>query len=153
TQPFDRVAYYMELQQGAGALQYAWVSFDPFTTNPNFIGIPTSIVGQLFQRSVTNMTVVSNVAGIVTGTGITGNIEFWPSNYGQGLNATNTPPNQTPSPANANPGTYDFGDNGNSTGSGYGSFQIHNPTVGAAQTIIAYNNWGTGTGEAGLGNQ
>ncbi len=32
---------------------------------------------------------LSNVAGVVNGTAITtGNVEFWPSNYGQGLGLT-----------------------------------------------------------------
>ena len=141
--PFDRVAYYLELQAAGGDLQYAWVSMDAFTNNSSLIGVPTLASGAQFQQSVTGMTVISNVAGVATGTGLTGNLEFWPSNYQQ-ANFANVP--------GASGSTYDFGDQ--ATAGNYGSMQIHN--TGAAQTVLAFNNWGgnatPGNVDLGIGN-
>ena len=143
TYPFDRIAYYMELDTGSG-LKYVYVSMNAFTTNATKIGVPNTGSGEFYQQNVANMNVVSNFAGITTGTAIsTGNLEFWPSNYGQS-NDAGVP--------NANAGTFDFGDGGANTSAGYGSMQIHN--YGASQTLMAYNNWGgTGNGDLGFGNQ
>jgi hypothetical protein len=78
---YDRIAYYLELQTGAGSLEYVYASMDQFTTDVTKIGIPRTGTNEVFQRFVTNMNVASNKAGIVTGTGFqTGNIEFWNSN-------------------------------------------------------------------------
>jgi hypothetical protein len=146
TGSFDRVAYYLQLDSN-----WVEVSFDAagFTNDAAKIGIPNTVSGEFFQQNVSNMNVSSNVAGIVTGTGLTGgNIEFWPSSY----SASND--NGVP---NAFGGIYDFGDGGASTAAGYGSMQIHNhyvtPTTG--QTIIAYNHWGSvgGNSDLGIGNQ
>src|SRR6185369_4373873 len=83
--------------------------------------------GTLNAGQVTNMNVLSNVAGIVTGTGITtGNVEFWPSNYTQ-ANDYGVP--------NASAAAYDFGDGGAGTAQGHGSMQIHN--YGAQQTLFS----------------
>ncbi len=131
TGSFDRIAYYMELQAPNGDLQYAWVSMDPFTSNAGQIGVPTAATGAIFQQALANMNVVSNVAGVSTGTGIAGQIEFWPTNY--------DPPNAAGVPG-ASATTYDFGDS-RSAGGRYGSMQIHNRA--AAQTIFAFNNWGS----------
>lgn len=142
--PFDRVAYYLELQAANGDLQYAWVSMDAFTTETGKIGVPTLASGASFRQAVTNMNVVSNVAGLATGTGLTGNLEFWPTNYNQtnsaGVNG-------------ASDSIYDWGDN--PTPGSYGSMQIHNPAAG--QTIIGFNNWGAANGtqgdvDLGIGN-
>ncbi|MCA9247201.1 MAG: PEP-CTERM sorting domain-containing protein [Planctomycetales bacterium] len=142
TDTFDRIAYYLELEPlGGGDPQYAYVSMDAYTRDVEIIGVPNTAAG-FQQRNVANMNVVSNVAGVVNGEGIeTGNIEFWNLNYGR--------PNVTGVP-NASDGAYDFGDEV-STGGTYGSMQIHN--YGESQTIFAYNNWGGGAGEAGIGNQ
>jgi lysophospholipase L1-like esterase len=141
--PFDRVAYYLELQQANGDLQYAWVSMDAFTANAALIGVPALATGAQFQQAVTNMTVDSNVAGVVNGTGLTGNLEFWPTNYAT-ANTANVP--------NANGSTFDFGDS--PTPGTYGSMQVHNAAAG--QTIFAFNNWGGSTNagdiDVGIGN-
>ena len=154
TGSFTRIGYFLELQQGSGPLEYAYVSFDAssFATNPSMLGVPTVASGEYYHYGlpsgdgqVTNMDVVSNVPGIVTGTNIaTGSVEFWPSDYGTG-NDYGVP--------NANGGNYDFGDGGSGTGRGYGSMQINNYGVGAEQTIIAFNNWNGGTSDLGIGNQ
>jgi hypothetical protein len=150
--PFERIAYYLELQSGAGPLQYAYASMDAFTTDARKIGVPSrgpnGNGGTVFQQKVANMNVVSNAAGVVNGTGIaTGNIEFWSFDYG-GTNSASIP--------NAG-GAFDFGDQPSSAGN-YGSMQIHNhdldgsgPGV-AGQTVLAYNRWGADNGELGIGN-
>jgi autotransporter-associated beta strand protein len=141
---FDRIAYYMQLDG-----QFVEVSFDAagFTNKASKIGIPNTISGEFYQQYVSNMNVTSNVAGVVNGTGITtGNVEFWPSNYGQ-TNAIGIP---GASSASDNTG-FDFGDGGAGTSAGHGSMQVHN--YGAGQTIFAYNNWNNGGGEIGIGNR
>ena len=146
--PFTRVAYYLELQTGAAAPKFVWTSLDAFTTDAGKIGVPTAASGASFQQNVTNLNVVSNVAGIVTGSGLTGgNIEFWPGDY--------TPGNSAGVP-NASATTYDFGDT-RVAGTGYGSMQIHNHDTAAQQTLFAFNHWGATSGSngfcLGLGNQ
>lgn len=76
---FTRVAYYLELDG-----DYVWVSMDAFTTDSRKIGVPClslkcgdGMTPTVFQQSLTNVNVVSNVAGL-SGSGLTGNIEFWP---------------------------------------------------------------------------
>jgi sialate O-acetylesterase len=97
---------------------------------------------------VSNLNVVSNVKGIVAGTGLTGgNIEFWPGNYGT-VNSAKVP--------KASDQTYDFGDEPTELGDGYGSMQVHNFEAG--QTLFAINHWREGDkadlgfGNAGTGN-
>ncbi|WP_254509590.1 autotransporter-associated beta strand repeat-containing protein [Anatilimnocola floriformis] len=152
--PFDRVAYYLELDtDGAGPAPTEWVyvSANALTNNLAKIGVPNLSSGAVFQQNLTSMNVFSNKAGIVTGTGITtGNIEFWPSNYNT-ANGVGVP--------NANGSTYDFGDT--ISAGGHGSMQIHNyDTDGAGpgitgQTLFAFNNWNDSTLNAaalGIGN-
>jgi sialate O-acetylesterase len=141
---FSRVAYYMELQTASGSLQYAYASMDAFTTDASKLGVPSTSTGAFFQQLVTHMNVVSNVAGVVNGTGIsTGRLEFWHTDYGTSNSAG------VPGASNS---TYDFGDQPVNS-SNYGSMQINNS--GAGQTILAYNNWGSdgGNGDLGIGNQ
>lgn len=140
---FSRIAYYMELQNGNGQLQYAYVSMNAFTNNASKIGVPTIASGEFYQQDVSNMNVFSNVNGVVNGTGIaTGSLEFWHYNYLTGNNV---------GVPGANAGNYDFGDTPDGGGT-YGSMQINN--YGAHQTIIAYNNFNNGAvGDVGLGNQ
>jgi sialate O-acetylesterase len=147
---FDRVGYYMELTSGAFGSQFVWVSFNTLTAQANKTGVPNDVSGEFYQAPVSNMNVQSNAGGIVTGNGITtGNIEFWPSNYNQG-NDAGVP--------NASPSVFDFGDGGANTGAGYGSMQVHNHdldgvgTGTAGQTLFAYNQWGYGGTDLGIGN-
>lgn len=147
---FTRVAYYLELQTNNGPVNFAWTSFDAPTNNINAIGIPTTSSGGNFQQSITNLNVLSSVANIVNGTGLSGgNIEFWPSNYSNS-NAVNV--------ANALNNAYDWGDI--RTGGNYGSMQVHNhdANLGAStgQVIWAFNRWGgtaTTTDDIGIGNR
>lgn len=140
---FDRIAYHVELQTGQGELEWLWVSMDAFTNNASLTGVP-SFAGSntSFQQLLTNMNVFSNKSGIVTGTSIsTGNIEFWPYNYG---------PDNVDGIPNAG-GNYDTGDR-SAGSSSYGSMQIHNYGVGADQTLFALNRFGAANKDLGIGN-
>ena len=145
---FSRIAYYMELVSGSST-QWVYVSMCPFIDDATKIGVPNAASGEFYNYAltgpITNATVMSNVGGITTGTGInTINLEFWPSNYG--------PANDYGVPGGANAGTYDFGDGGAATSSGHGSMQIHN--YGAGQTLFGYNDWNNNTAvDLGIGNQ
>ena len=143
-QPFDRIAYFLELQGADGNTQYLYVSMDAFTNALDKIGVPTVASGAHFQQNVANMNVYSNVKGIVTRTGLAGgNIEFWPNNYGP-VNSANVP--------NASSQVWDFGDEPSSPADGYGSMQVHNHA--AKQTLFALNHWREGShADLGIGNQ
>lgn len=146
TQPFDRIAYYLELQKPAEAAQWVYVSMNAFTADLSKIGVPALGTSASFQQNVRKMNVYSNVGSIVTGTNLTGgNIEFWPNNY-SAANGGAVP--------NASGTTYDAGDTvTTATPNGYGSMQVHNhlATSTTAQTIFAFNRWGAGGGNADLG--
>ena len=132
--PFDRVAYFVELQDQNGNNQDIFVSMDAFTKHSTKIGVPYFGSGEYFQQNVKNMDVFSNVGSIVTGTGLSGgNIEFWPNNYAQN-NSANVP--------NASSAVFDFGDQPTDPADGYGSMQVHNHD--ARQTLFAINHWSEG---------
>ncbi len=143
-EPFDRIAYCLELQGSDYNTEYVYVSMDAFTDSLGKIGVPTVKSGARFQQNVANLNVYSNVKGIVTGTGMSGgNIEFWPNNYGA-ANSANVP--------NASATTYDFGDEIGEPADGYGSMQVHNHD--ARQTLFAVNHWAGGAkADLGIGNQ
>ena len=79
---FSRVAYYLELQQSNGPLQFVWAAMDAFSHEAAKLGVPTAASGALFQQNVANLDVRSSVAGIPTGTGLSGSVSFWPTNTG-----------------------------------------------------------------------
>ncbi|MBI4721202.1 MAG: 9-O-acetylesterase [Chitinivibrionia bacterium] len=142
--PFDRVAYILELEAQGGQPQYVYASMDAFTDDLGKLGVPTVASGANFQQKVNNLTVFSNVQGIVTGGGLKGgNIEFWPNNYG--------PQNSKGIPNATNDG-YDFGDQPSDPADGYGSMQIHN--FEAKQILFAINSWKSGPqADIGIGNR
>ena len=144
TGSISRVAYYLELQTSGGTLQYAYMSMDAFTQNLKLLGVPVASTGAYFDQNVFNVNIFSNVSGITTGTGLTGNLEFFSGNYTTG-NGIGVP--------NASGSTLDFGDTagGPHGGGNYGSFQIANHD--AKQNVINYNRWGGtgGTSDVGLG--
>jgi sialate O-acetylesterase len=142
--PFDRVAYFLELQRADGNTEYLYVSMDAFTSDLEKIGVPTLKSGAHFQQNVANMNVYSNAKGIVNGSGLAGgNIEFWPNNYTQ-ANSAHVP--------NASGDVFDFGDQPTDPADGYGSMQVHNHD--AKQTLFALNHWNEGSGaDLGIGNQ
>jgi lysophospholipase L1-like esterase len=141
--PISRVAYYLELQTATGDLQYLWASMAPFTTDARMIGVPTLSSGAQFQTNVTDLNVVSNSPNVTTGTGLTGNVEFWPLNY-QAANSASVP--------GASDTLFDFGDN--PSAGNYGSMQLHN--IAAGQTLFSFSNWGGNTNPGdvclGMGN-
>ncbi|MBQ3350447.1 MAG: PEP-CTERM sorting domain-containing protein [Thermoguttaceae bacterium] len=142
--PLKRVGYYMTLEKADGSVDYAYAGYDATTNDLNQLGLPFD--GSVRQQTVNNMTVRSNVPGVVNGSGIaTGNIEMWNTDYNQN-NSANIP--------NASGSEFDFGDNPTGNGT-YGSFQIHN--YGAGQTVMALNKWnGQASGnksiDIGIGN-
>ncbi len=140
---FDRIAYFLELKKAGKQVRYLYVSMDAFSDDLSKIGIPTFASKAEFQQKVANMNVFSNADGIRTGKGIaTGNIEFWPDNYG---------PSNSASVPKASPGVYDFGDQPTEPEDGYGSMQVHN--YGAGQTLFAINKWKSGNqADIGIGN-
>jgi sialate O-acetylesterase len=142
-QPFDRIAYLVELQGDADNTQYLYVSMDAFTADAAKIGIPTVASGEHFQQNVAHMNVYSNVKSIVAGLDLSGgNIEFWPNNY--------APTNSAGVP-NASDARYDFGDQPSDPVDGYGCMQVHNHD--ARQTLFSINHWVAGpSADLGIGN-
>jgi sialate O-acetylesterase len=138
---FDRVAYFLVLQKDGGPIQYVWASMKPFTTDARRLGIPTVSTQANFHQAVEDMEVLTNVDGVTTGEGMTGYIEFWPSNYG---------PENTGQVKGASDEAFDFGDTPGTTVAGYGSMQIHNPS--AKQTVMALNRWWDAAIDVGIGN-
>ena len=138
----DRIAYFLELKPKNGKAQYVYVAMDPFTVDLSKIGVPVLDAKAHFQVRANNLTVISNVPGVVTGTGIAGNIEFWPNNYG---------PDNTAKVPNASNAVWDFGDQPSDPVDGYGCMQVHN--YGAKQTVFALNTWKSGANaDLGIGN-
>ncbi|MEM7029529.1 MAG: AbfB domain-containing protein, partial [Chloroflexota bacterium] len=139
---YYRVAYCLELDD-----EWVWVSMDDFTNDViTHTGVPAASVNPMgFQQVITDMTVHSNVSGVVTGTNIaTGNIEFWQNCYLQAAHL---------GLAGASNTDFDFDDVLNNVScDGWGSMQVHNH--GAGQTIFAYNGWDVGNVDSvGIGNQ
>ena len=140
---FDRVAYLLELQAAGQNGQGVFISMDAWTTDASKLAVPTLASGAVWQTSVENLTVQSNVEGIKTGSNLKGGcLEFWPSNYGV---------NNSAKVSNASDSVYDFGDSANDPADGYGSMQIHNSV--ARQTLFAVNHWRMGAkADIGIGN-
>jgi len=137
----ERIGYYMELQKTGGDRQWLWASMDAFTQDLTQIGVPVG--STIWDLTLSNMNVESNVTSIVTGTGITtGNMEFWSNCYGGNNDSGIT-----------NSGTnYDTDDEIHGTNC-YGSMQIHNSGTGADQTLFAWNAWDyTSYNDLGIGN-
>ena len=132
-EPGSRVAYVLQLDD-----EWVWVSFDAPTDDLTKIGIPhLGVAPTAIQQIVTDMNVASNAPQITRGTFAEGNIEFWSGNYG---------PENALGIANADEGTFDFGDT--MAGGGHGSMQIHN--FMESETVFSYNNWGSNNpGQAG----
>ena len=138
----ERIAYCMELEK-SGVTTWAWASMDAFENNIRYIGVPTADHGKTYQMYVNNMNVYASAnAAVTTGVGITtGNIEFWPNNYGKG-NAIGIP--------NASGSAYDFGDDiDENTPVGHGSMQVHNH--GEGHTIMSLVSFGSDNRTPGLG--
>ncbi len=140
---FDRVGYLVELESGEYGDQKVFVSMDAFTDDAKKVAIPVFGSGALFQQKVSGVEVFSSTDIVKAGKIGTGNIEFWPHNYGQ-ANTARLP--------GASPSKYDFGDQYSEMNTpGYGCMQVHN--FAAKQTIFAINNWKNGkNADIGIGN-
>ncbi len=140
---FDRVGYLLHLESADRGDQRVFVSMDAFTDDIKKIGIPVAASQAHFRTKVNNLDVLSNTAAVTEGNSIsTGNIEFWPNNYGQ-QNGAKIP--------GASSGAYDFGDQPSDPVDGYGCMQIHNH--GAKETVLAINHWSAeGNADIGIGN-
>ena len=139
---FDRVAYFLELRKAGEPVRYAFVSMDAFTHDAAKLGIPTAASGAHFQQPVSNLNVTVDAPGLASATGIAGNIEFWPNNYG--------PANSAGVPG-GDDAVYDLGDQPADPVEGYGCLQIHQ--TAAKQTLIAVNQWKSGSrADLGIGN-
>lgn len=132
---FTRVGYMLQLQTAGGPLEWVSVSMDAFTTVAADLGVPTVASGEIYaNQSVTDMNINSNVAGVTTGTNLSGGvIAFWPTCYNAG-----------PS------GHYTTGTSTMNTQTCYGSMQVGDP---AGTTLFAYNSWDNGpVSDLGIGN-
>jgi len=120
---------------------------DAFANDLSVLGVPTADRGATHQRYVNHMNVYASAnAAVTTGVDIaTGNIEFWPSNYGAG-NSLNIP-NALSTLNGTN--VYDFGDSGFNTSAGHGSMQVHN--YGDRHTIMSMISFGSDNRTPGLG--
>ena len=142
--PFKKVAYFLAVRGAAGAVSYAFVAMDPFTSDVAKIGVPTVASGARFQQTITGAIVKTNAKGVTAGEFAEGcNIEFYPCNYG--------PQNAAKIPGAAD-GVFDFGDAmAPQNTPGYGSMQIHNWQ--GKHSIICFNKFGSGHScDLGLGN-
>lgn len=143
---FDRVAYYLELDSS-----YVWVSMDTFTDKSSKIGVPClslecgdGVVRTEIQQIVTNVNIDSNVHDL-SGSGYSGNVEFWPFNYSPG-NYLNIP--------GASSGTFDSGDTNSGSGN-FGSMQVHvhGGGTGYTGTVFAFNRFNDGeVADLGIGD-
>jgi autotransporter-associated beta strand protein len=143
TAPFDRVAYFFELRKtGETTSTWVWVSFNAHTQDRTKLGYPNrNGATVIWQQKVYGMDVRSNSSNVNEVTGAdTGNLEIWPSNYGQG----------TKLGLGGSATTFDFDDDiAGNTGIGHGCFQIHN--WGAKQTLVAISHCGSAANVLGLG--
>lgn len=138
---FDRIAYFLELNDNDNETRWVYVSMDAFTDQVKMIGVPTLDTDALFQQPASNLNVHSNVQGLPNVQNAPGNIEFWPNNYGKS-NAANVP--------GAANNAYDTGDQISANiPDGYGCMQVH--LTEPAVTVFALNNWKSNTPDLGIG--
>lgn len=139
---FKRVAYFLELGNPAGGVDWVWVAMDPFTDDLGKVGVPTFESGAFFQMEVVGMEVRSSSERVESGTGKVGNLEFWPNNYA---------PVNPAGVVGADGAVFDFGDEPGEPRDGYGSMQVHD--TGGKRTVFALNRWSAGAGaDLGIGN-
>ncbi len=143
TEPFDKVAYFLELKRPGEPLHWVYVSMDAFTDDPAKLGIPTVENGVFFQQPVGGVCCTTNTRINMAVEGANANLEFWPNSYGRG-NAADVP--------DASDTDYDFGDAPSpDRPDGYGSMQVH--LTEQKQTVFALNHWSQGNkADLGIGN-
>jgi sialate O-acetylesterase len=139
---YDRIGYLLELASGPSASEQVFVSVPAFTEDLKKIGIPTAKSGAMFQQSVPGLEVFTTSIRLGSGSFDSGQLEFWPNNYG---------PRNASGIAGASDTSFDFGDEPAPPLDGYGSMQIHNPAL--KQTVLAINHWSAGSdADIGIGN-
>ena len=134
-----RIGYRMEVTFN-GTDYYAETIFDTWDgiTLSNLL-FPTVSNANVIQRTVTNMSVVSNYPTVTNTSSTSGRLEIWPYNYSKAAN----------SGIGGNSSIYDFDDT-HTGDSSYGSMQVHN--LSAAQTVMAWNDHSASQPDIGLGN-
>ena len=122
-----RIGYRMELTYN-GTDYYAETIFDAWDgITLSSLLFPTVSNANVIQRTVTNMSVVSNYPTVTNTSSTSGRLEIWPYNYTKDAN----------SGIGGNSSIYDFDDT-HSGSSSYGSMQVHN--LSAAQTAVSYTH-------------
>ena len=138
---FTRVLYTM-----AYGKFHVWCEFDDFTSSTaTRTGLPT---GWTYEVDVTNMNVYVNnpeqgfpgatQSAIKDRKGVTGRLNFWPSNY---------------STTGGNSSLYDHDDAGYASSDGYGSMQIFSLAESTPECVFAYNRWGYSPADIGMGSR
>jgi hypothetical protein len=112
---FTRVAYSMN-----NFNSWAFTSFDSWSSVVANHRIASPNDAFVNQRRVNNLNIVSSNTNIITGTGLYGALEIWPSNYSPTRNGSIG--------SYGSDSKHDINDSGVSTGNGYGSFQVHDIT-------------------------
>lgn len=144
TAGFDRVGYCLEVDGPAGP-QWVWTAMESFTDDRHRLGLPTR-VGELVRQRVDDLEVASSVAGVGTGSGLSGYLEMWPNTYRAGGGGQI---------ADASSSAYDADDTPTTNLTGYGSFQVHQvarswTSAEPSQTILAINGF-TESGPMSIG--
>ena len=134
-----RIGYRMEVTYN-GTDYYAETIFDSWDgITLSSLLFPTVSNANVSQRTVTNMSVVSNYPTVTNTSSTSGRLEIWPYNYTKDANSV----------IGGNSSIYDFDDT-HSGSSSYGSMQVHN--LSAAQTVMAWNDHSASQPDIGLGN-
>jgi hypothetical protein len=133
---FKRVAYSMNNFNSR-----AFTSFDSWSSVVANHRIAAPNDAFVNQRRVYNLNIVSSNTNIITGTGLYGALEIWPSNYGTNRNTSvGTYGSDT---------TYDINDAGANSSGGYGCFQVHDITN--LRPVICWNAHDAGSPDIGFG--
>jgi len=143
TGKISAVTYLMKLTDLHGRVSYVCIRLDAFTQDPKKLGVPVKASGAKFQQLVSNLYVISNVRGVMTGYIPVGNIEFWPNSAS---------PRSLGKIRGASGTLFDIDDIPGIPEVGSGSMQIHNTVL--RQTIMGYSNFRAGrNADVGIGNQ
>jgi hypothetical protein len=142
TPTVNRIGYFMQNNMGNGSVSY-WilVTMDAYTSTLSQLKIPDPTNAFINQRNVTNLRVYSNHPQVGNYTAANGRLEIWPNGYIQTSNL-----------GGGNTTIYDFDDSTDTSGSNYGSVQIHDITN--SKTLLAWNEhrFNSGTVDVGIGN-
>ena len=138
TNPFTRVAYYMQNNMGNGATTYwAFVSFDAWSANATTYRIPSATDPFTIQsQPLANVTVISNHPQVTARSGATGLMNAWPYSYTTGSGQS----------------VYNYlNTSSGGTSNGYGTLQIYDMTT--TYPVFCWNRHQYGyTPDCGFGN-